>query len=142
MVGADAAGLTLTFDPATTATEVGDPTLDPNVAALATGIAVPAGSTNPAELVIVNVVRLRDPTVDPDWFRGWRDTYDEAACQRAGGVSGHAEATIAAHDVFIGSCAGGAFTYHTRLRDGSIVISLTSIGPSKLGERLLDHLTP
>ena len=143
VVGADAAGVTLTFDPATTATEVADPTLDPNIAALATGIVAAGGaSTDPTDLVIVNVVRLRDAGVDADWFRGWRDSYDDAACQRAGGVSGHAEANMAGHDVFIGSCSGGAFTYHTRLRDGSVVVSLTSIGPGRVGERLLDHLTP
>ena len=143
VVDANAAGVTLTFDPATTATEVADPTLDPNIAALATGIVAAGGaSSDPTDLVIVNVVRLQDAAVDADWFRGWRDSYDAAACQRAGGVSGHAEATMAGHDVFIGSCAGGAFTYHTRLRDGSLVVSLTSIGPGRVGERLLDHLAP
>jgi hypothetical protein len=37
--------------------------------------------------------------------------------------------------VFIGGCAGGAFTYHVRL-DGGIVVSLTAVGPARLGERL------
>ena len=141
VVKADAIGLTLTFDAETTATEVADPSLDRNVGALATGIVAAGDSTNPTDLVIVNVIRLRDPSVDAAWFRGWRDSYDEAACARAGGVARHAESTIGGNDVFIGSCTGGAFTYHTRSQDGGLVVSLTSVGPGRLGERLLDHLT-
>ncbi|HET9614912.1 MAG TPA: hypothetical protein VFP22_08875 [Candidatus Limnocylindrales bacterium] len=137
-----AAGLTVTFDPDTTATELADRTLDPHIVSLATAIAVPTGVSNPAELVIVNVARLDDPGLDEGWFRGWRDSYDAAACAAAGGVTGHAESTVATHAVFIGSCANGVFTYHTRLSAGAILLSLTSIGPSRLGERLLDHLAP
>lgn len=136
------AGLTLTYDAETTATEIADPSLDPNVAALATGI---ASSTAPSasaagDLVIVNVIRLRDASVDETWFRGWRDSYDQAACQPAGGVVGHAESTIGGHDVFIGTCAGGAFTYHLRLSGGGVIVSLTSIGLDRLGERIVQAM--
>ena len=135
-------GLTLTYDAETTATEIADPSLDPNVAALATGIAsssAPSASAA-ADLVIVNVIRLRDASVNESWFRGWRDSYDQAACQPAGGVTGHAEATIGGHDVFIGTCAGGAFTYHLRLSGGAVIVSLTSIGFERLGERILQAM--
>jgi hypothetical protein len=145
VVDAAAAGLTLTFDATTTADELADQTLDPNVAALATGIAVAGGGASAGdELVIVNAIRLRDPGVGDEWFREWRDSYDRAACGPAGGSSGdrNAVSTIAGHEVFIGACRNVVFTYHTRLHDGSIVVSLTSIGPSKLGARLLEHLAP
>lgn len=147
-------GLTLTYDAETTAAEIADPSLDPNVAALATGIAMASGavgsgasasgppasaasSSGGEDLVIVNVVRLRDPSVDDTWFRGWRDSYDRAACEPAGGVIGHSEATINGHDVFVGTCAGGAFTYHLRISGGGVIVSLTSIGLDRLGERII-----
>lgn len=142
VIPAGAAGLDVAFDPETTRTEVADPSLDPNVAALATGLAVRPGESTGTELVIVNVVRLRDPSVDDQWFRRWRDSYDSAACERAGGVTGHATTTVNGHAVFIGSCVGGAFTYHLRVAGGGVIVSLTSVGPSRLGERLVDAIPP
>ena len=137
-VPARAAGLTIAFDPETTAAELADPKLDANVAALATGIATPSNAVaSPNELVIVNVVRLRDRAIADDWFRSWRDSYDAAACEPAGGVSGHATSKINGRDVFIGSCAGGAYTYHLRIEAGAVLVSLTSIGAARLGERLV-----
>jgi hypothetical protein len=139
---AAAAGLQLVYDAETTASVMGDPNLAHDAAAIATGLATPAGQASPTEFVIVNAVRLRDPSLNEDWFRAWRDSYDTAACAQAGGVTGHAESEIQGRTVFIGSCANGAFTYHTRIGNGGIVLSLTSIGPSRLGEKLLDHLAP
>jgi hypothetical protein len=137
-VPAAAAGLTIAFDPETTAAELADPKLDPNIAALATGIATPSNAVaSPNDLVIVNVVRLRDPAIADEWFRSWRDSYDAAACERAGGVAGHATGKINGRDVFIGSCAGGAYTYHLRIEGGAVLVSLTSIGAARLGERLV-----
>jgi hypothetical protein len=140
LVPSGAGGVTVTFDPDTTATEAADPSLDANVASLATGLGAVPGGSDQTELVIVNVVRLRDATVDEAWFRRWRDSYDAAACERAGGVVGHASSTINGHDVFIGSCAGGAFTYHLRVAGGRVVVSLTSVGPSRLGQRLVEAI--
>jgi hypothetical protein len=138
-IPASAVGLTIAFDPETTAAELGDPNLDANVATLATGIATPLNAAaSPNDLVIVNVVRLRDPAVTDDWFRSWRDSYDAAACEPAGGLSGHATSKINGRDVFIGSCAGGARTYHLRLEAGAVLVSLTSIGTARLGERLVE----
>jgi len=137
-VAATNAGLTLTYDAETTEGVLRDPTLGTDVAAVATGLAVAPGvSGGTDQFVIVNVVRLRDAALDDSWFRDWRDSYDASACEPAGGVSGHAETKIGDRTVFIGSCAGGAFTYHVRLGDGGLVVSLTSVGPNRLGELLL-----
>ena len=95
-----------------------DPTLARDASAIATGLATPTGQATPEEFVIVNAVRLRDPGKDEDWFRAWRDSYDAAACAQAGGVTGHAESQIQGRNVFIGTCANGVFTYHTRLDGG------------------------
>jgi hypothetical protein len=139
---AAAAGLKLVYDADTTASVMADPTLARDAAAIATGLATPAGQATPAEFVIVNAVRLRDPGKNEDWFRAWRDSYDAAACAQAGGVTGHAESVIQGRNVFIGTCANGVLTYHTRIGGGGTVLSLTSIGPSRLGEKLLDQIAP
>jgi hypothetical protein len=107
---------------------------------VATGLAVPTGQATPSEFVIVNVVRLRDPSRGDEWFRSWRDSYDQAACERAGGVVRRAESRSGDRTVFIGSCAQGVFTYHVRIGANAIVLSMTSIGPGRLGQRLIDNL--
>jgi hypothetical protein len=142
IVPATAAGLALTYDPDTTAIVAADPAVARDASGIAVGLAMPAGLASPEELVIVNAVRLRDPSAGDDWFRNWRDTYDTAACEQAGGVQGHAESPIQGRTVYIGSCTNGVFTYHVRLDDGAVVVSLTSIGPSRLGERLVRQLPP
>jgi hypothetical protein len=132
------AGLVLTYDPETTASVAADPNLARDASAIATGLAVPSGqAASPSDFVIVNVVRLRSPKTDGEWFRQWRDTYDQAACEQAGGVSGNAEAYLGSHHVFIGTCAGGAFTYHTLLDGGATVLSMTAVGPGRAGEKLM-----
>ena len=140
-------GLILTYDPDTTARIAADPALAADAASLAVGLATlgrAAGrSAGPLDdLAVVSVVRLRDPASDEEWFRDWRDTYDAAACAQAGGVARHAESAINGRTVFIGSCAGGAFTYHARTDDGSVVISITSIGTARVGEAILRRLAP
>ena len=88
------------------------------------------------------MIRVRDPSVGDDWFRDWRDSYDEAACANAGGVTRRAETNIAGETVYVGSCAGGSFTYHVRIDADAVVMSLTSIGPGRLGQRIMEGLTP
>jgi hypothetical protein len=137
-IPAASAGLTLTYDPETSAALAADPRLARDASSIATGLAVPAGqAASPTDFVIVNVVGLRAPKTDDQWFRQWRDTYDQAACERAGGVAGHAEADLGTHHVYIGTCAGGATTYHTLLDGGSTVLSMTAVGPGRAGERLM-----
>jgi hypothetical protein len=131
------AQLTMTYDPDTTASVRADPSVARDARSMAIGLATPAGQASPEEFVIANVVRLKDPSRNDEWFRSWRDTYDGAACQQAGGVQGHAETKIGDRTVYIGSCRNGVLTYHVRLEDGGVVVSLTSIGQSRLGEKLL-----
>lgn len=139
-------GLVLAVDPDTAAQVAQDPSLRANASALIIAMYTPTpGSTSAApadDLAVVSVVRLRDPSVGEAWFRDWRDSYDAAACANAGGVARNAEAVIGGHTVFIGSCAGGSFTYHTRVAAGAIVISATSVGPARLGETVMERLAP
>jgi hypothetical protein len=131
------AKLNVTYDPDTTASVMTDSSVARDLSALAIGLATPSGQASPQDFVIANVARLRDPAKDDAWFRSWRDTYDQAACERAGGVQGNAETDMGGTTVFIGSCRNGALTYHARLENGGIVVSLTSVGPGRLGESLL-----
>jgi len=115
-----------------------DPTLAGDVSALALAIAVDADAGG-QNLAIVNVVRVRSSPIGGEFFRQWRDSYDEAACASAGGLTGHAEAEMGGRQVFIGSCSGGAFTYHT-IHSGEVIVSITSVGERRLGEAIVSGL--
>jgi hypothetical protein len=130
-------GVPLTFDPETSASIAADPSVAGDAESLAVALAIVPGSSVADDLAIVSVVRLRDPAKDETWFRDWRDTYDTGACAQAGGVVGNAEAQIGGGTVYIGSCAGGVRTYHTRVEPAGIVISVTALGERRLGEKVM-----
>jgi hypothetical protein len=135
-IGDAADGLTFQYDTETTVRVAADPDLALNAVGLAIGLYTVPNQQPIVDFAIVSVVRLRDATVDDAWYRSYRDSYDTAACAQAGGVARHAESTIGPNHVYIGSCAGGAFTYHVRLAAQPIVVSITAAGPARLGERL------
>jgi hypothetical protein len=114
-----------------------DPALPRIAAALDVGVAVDPATAN---LVSAHVVRLRPEAFTEDTFRQWRDSFDEGACAAAGGVGGHAEATIDDRRTFITNCAAGLHTYHVWLAEQDILISASSIGEGRFGERLMDNL--
>ena len=119
-----------------------DKGLAKDASALAIGLYTVTGQQPVADYAITSIVKLRDPLANEDWFRAYRDSYDASACAQAGGVVRHAEAPIAGRQVFIGSCAGGAFTYHLRLDAQGLVISITGVGPGRLGERVAGLVKP
>jgi hypothetical protein len=131
-------GIPLTFDPETSATIAADPAIARDAASLAVAFAIIPAASGVDDFAIVNVVRLRDPSKDEAWFRDWRDSYDEGACSLADGVAvGHAEAEIGGGTVYIGSCAGGVLTYHTRLEQAGILVSVHALGSRRLGEKVM-----
>jgi hypothetical protein len=137
VLGASQPGLSFQYDAETTANVAGDPGLTKDASSLGIGLYTVAGQNPVQDYAIVSVLRLRDPgAADDEWFRAYRDSYDESACAQAGGVARHAQTEIERHTVFIGSCAGGAFTYHLRTKTDDLVVSITGVGPGKLGERL------
>jgi hypothetical protein len=87
-------------------------------------------------------VKLRLGALTDSKFRDWRDSYDEGTCGGASAVVGHAETLIAGRSVFIGTCSGGLRTYHVWIREKDLLISVSSLGPRKLGELLLAELKP
>jgi hypothetical protein len=136
-------GLDLTYDEETTKQVAADPGLAKDAVGLAIALFTVTGAPVPAsDLAVVSVVHLRDPSIGEEGYRNWRDSYDESACASAGGVAGHAQATMSGRVVYIGSCSGGVLTYHVRLGQGAIVVSATSIGPMRLGERVMKAIEP
>ena len=131
----------LIYDPLTTASIASDPALDPAVDSIATGLyRLRDAAPDAPDFAIVNVVHLRDPSLGEDWYRSWRETYDEGACEQAGGVVRRAETPVGALIVHVGSCAGGAFTYHARLNEGNVILSMTSVGPARIGQTVAGRL--
>jgi hypothetical protein len=116
-----------------------DPTLVPEVEAIAVALAVGPGSSSNEDLVIANVIRLRPNVFNDTFFEGWRTTYDAAACEPAGGVKGTAETKIGERQVFVGACVNGGSTYHARYGE-DVIVSLTSTGSGGFGKIVMEHL--
>jgi hypothetical protein len=135
----DVAGAPMKPAPETAAQIAADPSLASEVEAVAVALAVSAGSSAAEDLVIASVVRLQPDIFDETFFRGWRDTYDTAACEPAGGVRGNAESEIDGRQVFIGSCNSGVLTYHLRYGE-DVIVSLTSVGEQRFGEQVVQNL--
>jgi hypothetical protein len=89
------------------------------------------------DLAIVTVVRLRPGTFSEAFFRDWRDSYDAAACAPAGGIRGHAEATLGDRPTFIATCVEGVVIHHVHLVEQDVLVAVTSLGGRRLGERLV-----
>ncbi len=116
---------------------------DPGVANVAT-----AGATTlfidptSGQFAYVAVVRLIGGAISDGQFRAWRDSFDAGACSQAGGVSGHAQASIGGRQTYIGTCAGGVRTYHTLVPERGLLVSISSLGDRRLGEQVLAGLRP
>jgi hypothetical protein len=136
VIGGDSDQLDFRYDSDTTASVGTDPGVAADAKGLAIGLYTVRGQQPVTDYGIVSILQLRDPGRNEDWFRAYRDSYDESACAQAGGVARHAQTVMSGHTVFIAGCAGGAFTYHLRSRDGALVVSITSVGPADLGSRL------
>jgi hypothetical protein len=123
-------------------TAAGIADLPAEVDAIAVGLYIRPGASSGDDFAIVNVVRLRPGVYAEAWFRSWRSTYDDGACQVAGGVApGSAVSQIGDHETHIGSCQGGVHTYHVFLPGPDRVISITALGERRFGERVVAGLT-
>ena len=118
-----------------------DPASDPDLAKTAQSIAVAlAVDQATGDLVVASVVKLKPGVYNEEFFRDWRDSFDEGVCGQAGGVTGNAQATMAGRTVYIGTCEGGVHTYHAYLEKPNVIISLNSVGEGRLGEKLMESL--
>jgi hypothetical protein len=133
----DVDGLVVSPDRETAASLAGDPELTEVARGLVYALAV--DPTTDA-FALASVVRFAPGILDDEFYRDWRDSFDEGACSQAGGVAGHAQAEIAGRPTFIGTCAGGLHTYHVSMPADGIVVSVSSFGEGRLGELLVAGL--
>ena len=84
------------------------------------GLAVDQATGN---LVVASVVKLKPGVFSDEFFRDWRDSFDEGVCGQAGGVTGNAQATMDGRTVYIGTCEGGVHTYHVHLEGPDVIVS-------------------
>lgn len=132
-------GLDRQRDPSIDASAFADPDVANVATAGATALYIDPSS---GEFAYVAVVRLKPGGISDAQFRAWRDSFDSGACSQAGGVSGHAEATIGGRLTYIGTCAGGVTTYHTLIADPALLVSASSVGEHRLGEQVIADLAP
>jgi hypothetical protein len=137
---AEVGGIRLTSDPATAGNIASDPDLAANASAIAMAYAIAPGASAGDDVVVVSVVQLRPDVFSPEYFRSWRDSYDKAACDVAGGVAGNAEAQVGGRQTYIGNCVGGPRTYHVYLEASNVIVSVTSVGERRLGEQVVAGL--
>ena len=134
-------GIPLQADAATAAEIAREPSIAPFVSSLAIASAFgPPASEAIGDYVVVTVARLKPGLFGDLFFQGWRDTFDEAVCQQAGGVQGNVEAEIGDRQTFIGTCAGGIHTYHVHLAGPGVIVSMQGGGPKRFGERVVEGL--
>lgn len=133
-------GIALERDPDTAGNIASDPDLAERASAIGVAFAISPGASTADDVAVVSVVRLRSDVFDDAFFRSWRDSYDAAACEAAGGVDGHAEAEIDGRTTYIGTCAAGAHTYHVYLDGPNVIVSVTSVGEGRFGEQIVAGL--
>ena len=135
-------GVPVQADDATAADIAREGSIAPFVSAIAVAAAFgPPSTEGLQDYVVVTVARIKPGLFGDLFFRGWRDTFDAAVCEQAGGVDGHAEAQIGGRQTFIGTCAGGVHTYHVYLPDHDVIVSLQGAGDGRFGERVVEGLT-
>jgi hypothetical protein len=116
---------------------------DPSLVANATGLAVALGvDLSSGEFAYIAVIRLRPLVFSNAFYLSWRQSYDQGACSQSNGVESTSTTTIAGRQVFVGTCAGGATTYHIHLTAPDRLVSITSVGTSHYGALVLAGLTP
>jgi hypothetical protein len=131
------AGIRLQPQPEAAAEVAASPVMSAQLDALNVAAAVDP-ATN--DFVVATVQRPVVGLFSDEWFRDWRETFDESVCAQAGGVAGNAQAEIDGRTVFIATCKGGNHTYATWLPDERVIIQLNANGDKRLGEELLKNL--
>jgi hypothetical protein len=115
-----------------------DPAVGTGVVAIAAGLVV---DPERGDFAFVALMRLRDGAMSEAFYTDWRDTFDDGACAQAGGLAAQAEVVIGGREAFSGICSGGMRTYHAWLGNPGLLVSVSTLGERRLGERLVESLT-
>ncbi len=130
-------GVEVKLEPQAFADAVTDPAFASSIVAGAFFVAVDG-----PDLASGLVARPAPGRFSEEFFRDWRDTYNDGTCAQAGGVTANAEAELGGQAVYIATCAGGMRTYHAYIEQRGLVVSLFSLGDRGLGEELMADLRP
>jgi hypothetical protein len=130
-------GAAVAAEPDSFASAASDPAFAGNVESAA--FAIVADGNDLASGVVAH---LRPGAYSDAFFRDWRDTYDQGACEQAGGVATNAQVDLGGRTVHITSCAGGLLVYHVYLPERDVLISMLSLGDRRFGEQLMRDLRP
>jgi len=130
-------GLDVMRRPESDAAAAADPVVTEFGEGIVTGLAIDPAS---GDFAYATLVRLRPDVFTADLYRSWRDSFDEGACSQAGGVVRTAVTEISGREVHIDSCEGGVRTYHAWLESSRVLVSVSSLGERRLGERLVGAL--
>ena len=116
-----------------------DPDLQTNAASLAVALGINSGT---GDFAYVAVIQLKPLVFSNAWFSSWRESYDQGACSQSNGLKSTSSTTIGGRQVFVGTCAGGAMTYHVHLVGPDRVVSITSVGTAGFGALVVAGLKP
>lgn len=137
---AEVDGVTLEPDLATAAEIAADPLLAKSAVSIAVAVAIAPGTSGADDIGIVSVIRLRADVFDDAFYLEWRETYNSGACAVADGVETEEPAEIGDRSAYVGTCLGGAHTYHTYLEEQGFIVSITATGERRFGEQILAGL--
>jgi hypothetical protein len=116
---------------------------DPSLAQSASSLAVALGIDSASgDFAYVAVIQLKPLVFSNAFYSSWRQSYDQSACTQSSGLKSTGTTTIAGRQVFVGTCVGGALTYHVHLPAPDRLISITSAGEAHFGELVLQALRP
>lgn len=118
---------------------VADPSLVHNASSLAVALGINMAT---GDFAYVAVIELKPLVFSNAYYLSWRQSYDQGACSQSSGLKSTASTTIAGRQVFVGTCNGGALTYHVHLAAPDRLISITSVGPANFGQIVLSSLQP
>ena len=128
----------ITPSPEAAAEPAADASLAKSAQSLAVGLAVDQATGN---LVVASVVRLKPGVFSDEFFRDWRDSFDEGVCGQAGGVTGNAQADDRRPDRVHRDVRRAASTPITSTsRAPTSIVSLNAVGDGRMGEQLMDSL--
>jgi hypothetical protein len=116
---------------------------DPNLVQNASSLAVALGiNMTTGDFAYVAVIQLKPLVFSNAFYLSWRQSYDGGACSQSNGLKGTSATTIAGRQVFVGTCKGGAQTYHIQLAAPDRLVSITSVGTGHYGALVLASLQP
>jgi len=134
---ANVSGQAISEVPEIEATLMTDPSLVHNAASLAVALGI---NMNTGDFAYVAVIQLKPLVFSNTFYLSWRESYDQGACSQSNGLKETSSTTIAGRQVFVGTCNGGAITYHVHLPTPDRLVSITSVGTADYGALVLDNL--